>query len=79
LEGFLIYHSINGGTGSGSTVHMMEDISREFPKKKKINYTIAPSPKISGSIVEGYNATLAYHGLLYQSDLSILMDNETIY
>ncbi len=57
-EGFMFYHSIGGGTGSGIGSLLLELLSREYPKIAKLNYTIFPSLKIATSIVEIYNAIL---------------------
>ncbi|KAG8234061.1 hypothetical protein J437_LFUL013557 [Ladona fulva] len=37
LQGFLIFHSFGGGTGSGFTSLLMEKLAREYGKKKPYN------------------------------------------
>lgn len=38
-----------------------------------------PSPKVSDTVVEPYNATLAIHQLVENSDLTFCIDNEALY
>jgi len=35
LQGFLIFHSVGGGTGSGFASLLLEHLSQDFPKKSK--------------------------------------------
>jgi len=52
LQGFLIFHSFGGGTGSGFTALLMERLSVDFNKKAKLEFSIYPSPRISTAVVE---------------------------
>ncbi|PIO75662.1 Tubulin/FtsZ family, GTPase domain protein [Teladorsagia circumcincta] len=47
LQGFLIFHSFGGGTGSGFAALMMERLSVDFGKKAKLEFSVYPSPTIS--------------------------------
>lgn len=47
LQGFLIFHSFGGGTGSGFTSLMMERLSVIYGKKSKLEFSIYPAPQIS--------------------------------
>ncbi|KAI9175807.1 alpha-tubulin [Blastocladiella emersonii ATCC 22665] len=79
LQGFLIFHSLGGGTGSGFGSALMERISVEYGKKTKLDFTIAPSPSISTSMVEPYNSVLTMHTTMEHADCSFVVDNEAIY
>ncbi|KAI6207507.1 Tubulin alpha chain [Aphelenchoides besseyi] len=79
LQGFMVYHSFGGGTGSGFTALLMERLSVEFGKKTKLEFSIYPAPRISTAIVEPYNAILTTHTTLEHSDCSFMVDNEAIY
>ncbi|CAK5125458.1 unnamed protein product [Meloidogyne enterolobii] len=79
LQGFLIFHSFGGGTGSGFTSMMMERLSADFGKKCKLQFSVYPAPQISTSMVEPYNSVLSTHTTLEHSDCSFLVDNEAIY
>lgn len=47
LQGFLIFHSFGGGTGSGFTSLVMERLSIDYGKKAKLEFSIYPAPQIS--------------------------------
>ena len=79
LQGFLIFHSFGGGTGSGFTSLMMERLSVEYGKKAKLEFSIYPAPQISTAVVEPYNSILTTHTTLEHSDCSFMVDNEAIY
>ena len=79
LQGFMIFNSVGGGTGSGFGALLLEKLSNEFGKKSKFGFTMFPSPLVSTSVVEPYNAVLSTHGLLEHEDITILLDNEAIY
>ena len=46
LQGFLIFHSFGGGTGSGFASLLMERLSVDFPKKSKLTFSIYPAPQV---------------------------------
>lgn len=79
LQGFLMFHSFGGGTGSGFTALLMERLSSDFPKTSKFQFPVYPSPKISTAVVEPYNSLLTTHTTLELSDCAFLFDNEAIY
>lgn len=47
LQGFLIFHSFGGGTGSGFTSLLMERLSVDYGKKSKLEFSIYPAPQVS--------------------------------
>jgi len=79
LQGFLIFHSFGGGTGSGFGSLIMESLAAEFGKKSKLEFSIYPSPKTVTSVVEPYNSVLTTHTTLDYVDCAFLVDNEAIY
>jgi len=79
LQGFMIFHSVGGGTGSGFGSLLLEKLSADYGKKSKLDFCIYPSPLISTSVVEPYNSTLATHSLLEHTDVAFMLDNEAIY
>ncbi len=79
LQGFLIFHSFGGGTGSGFTSLLMERLSINFGKKSKLEFAIYPAPQISSAVVEPYNSILTTHTTLEHSDCAFMVDNEAIY
>ena len=42
-------------------------------------FSVFPSPKVSDTIVEPYNATLSVHKLLENADMVQVIDNEALY
>jgi tubulin alpha len=79
LQGFLIFNSVGGGTGSGLGSLLLERLSVEYGKKSKLGFTVYPSPQISTAVVEPYNSVLATHSLLEHTDVVVVLDNEAIY
>ncbi|XP_055914324.1 tubulin alpha-8 chain [Eupeodes corollae] len=79
LQGFLIFHSMGGGTGSGFTSLLMERIACEYAKLCKLQFAVYPSPKVSTAVVEPYNSVLTTHSTLVHSDCVFMVDNEAIY
>jgi tubulin alpha len=79
LQGFLVFHSVGGGTGSGFSALLLERLSVEYGKKSKLDFCIYPSPQISTSVVEPYNSVLSTHALLEHTDVAFMLDNEAIY
>ncbi|KAG2463272.1 tubulin alpha-8 chain-like [Polypterus senegalus] len=79
LQGFLIFHSLGGGTGSGFASLLMERLSFDYGKKSKLEFAIYPAPQVSTAVVEPYNTVLTTHSTLEHSDCAFLVDNEAIY
>ncbi|XP_066920350.1 tubulin alpha-1C chain-like [Clytia hemisphaerica] len=79
LQGFLLFHSFGGGTGSGFTSLLMERISIEYGKKSKLEFAIYPAPQVSTAVVEPYNSILTTHTTLEHTDCTFMVDNEAIY
>ncbi|VDP43802.1 unnamed protein product [Schistosoma curassoni] len=72
LQGFLIFHSFGGGTGSGFTSLLMERLSVEYGKRSKLEFAIYPAPQIATAIVEPYNSILTTHTTLEHSDCAFM-------
>ena len=43
------------------------------------SYSVVPSPKVSDTVVEPYNATLSVHQLVENTDETFCIDNEALY
>ena len=78
LQGFLIFHSFGGGTGSGFASLLMERLSVDYGKKSKLGFSIYPAPQVSTAIVEPYNAVLYTHTTLEHCDCAFLVDNQVM-
>ncbi|KAK7211064.1 hypothetical protein V2G26_018242 [Clonostachys chloroleuca] len=79
LQGFQITHSLGGGTGSGMGTLLISKIREEFPDRMMASFSIVPSPKVSDTVVEPYNAILSVHQLVENSDATFCIDNEALY
>ena len=79
LQGFLLTHSIGGGSGSGLGSLILERLRQAYPKKKIFTFSVAPSPLISDSAVEPYNAILTLQRILDNADAAVLLDNEALF
>ena len=79
LQGFLIFNSVGGGTGSGFGSLLLERLSVDYGKKSKLAFAIYPSPQISPIIVEPYNSVLCTHLMMEHTDVAIVLDNEAVY
>ena len=44
LQGFLVFHSFGGGTGSGFGALLLERLSVDYGKKSKLEFSVYPSP-----------------------------------
>jgi len=79
LQGFQITHSLGGGTGSGMGTLLISKIREEYPDRMMCTFSIFPSPKVSDTVVEPYNATLSVHQLVENADEVMVIDNEALY
>ena len=79
LQGFQITHSLGGGTGSGMGTLLISKIREEYPDRVMMTFSVVPSPKVSDTVVEPYNATLSVHQLVENSDEVMVLDNEALY
>ncbi len=79
LQGFQLTHSMGGGTGSGMGTLLISKIREEYPDRVMSTYSVIPSPKVSDTVVEPYNATLSVHQLVENADQCFTLDNEALY
>ncbi|KAL7675720.1 hypothetical protein ACOME3_001987 [Neoechinorhynchus agilis] len=79
LQGFQMTHSLGGGTGSGMGTLLISKIREEYPDRIMTTFSVMPSPKVSDTVVEPYNATLSVHQLVENTDETFTIDNEALY
>ncbi|CAG9313831.1 unnamed protein product [Blepharisma stoltei] len=79
LEGFLLFHSLGGGTGSGLGSLILENLVMEYGEQTRINFSIYPGSKNAVSVVEPYNTILSMRSLIGSSDAVVVLDNEAVY
>ena len=79
LEGFVLCHSIAGGTGSGMGSYMLEALNDKFPKKLIQTYSVFPNQdEMSDVVVQPYNSLLTLKRLALNSDCTIVLDNTAL-
>lgn len=79
VSGFQVCHSLGGGTGSGMGTLLISKIREEYPDRMMLTFSVFPSPKVSDTVVEPYNATLSVHQLVENADECMVLDNEALY
>lgn len=76
LEGFMMLHSIAGGTGSGLGSFLLERLNDRFPKKIIQTYSVFPDTTSAGDVVvHPYNSLLAMRRLTQNADSVVVLDN----
>ncbi|KAF2102675.1 tubulin-domain-containing protein [Rhizodiscina lignyota] len=76
LEGFMMLHSIAGGTGSGLGSFLLERLNDRFPKKLIQTYSVFPDTKNAGDVVvQPYNSLLSMRRLTQNADSVVVLDN----
>ena len=78
-QGFQVTHSLGGGTGSGLGTLVIAKMKEENQASILETFSVFPSPKVSDTVVEPYNSCLALRGLVDNTDLIQVVDNEALY
>ena len=75
LQGFMLMHSIAGGTGSGLGSFLLERLNDKFPKKLIQTYSVFPNAQEGDVVVQPYNALLTLKRLANHADSVVVLDN----
>jgi tubulin gamma len=79
LEGFIMCHSIAGGTGSGMGSLLLERVNDHFPKKLIQTYSVFPNNQDGGDVVvQPYNSLLTLKRLTLNADAVVVLDNTAL-
>merc|ERR1719326_2561470 len=80
LEGFVLIHSIAGGTGSGMGSYLLENINERYAKKLIQTYSVFPmlSNDTSDVVVQPYNSVLTLKRLTLNADCVVVLDNTAL-
>lgn len=80
LEGFVLIHSIAGGTGSGMGSYLLENINDRYSKKLIQTYSVFPvlSAETSDVVVQPYNSVLTLKRLTLNADCVVVLDNTAL-
>ncbi|GMS83317.1 hypothetical protein PENTCL1PPCAC_5492, partial [Pristionchus entomophagus] len=79
LEGFQLAHSLGGGSGSGLGSLLISKLREQYPERLMSTVMVLPSPKVSDTVVEPYNAVLSLPRLIAHADESLCIDNGALY
>lgn len=79
LEGFMITHAINGGTGSGFGSNILEHLNDRYPKKLIQTYSVFADPNNCDVIVTPYNSVLTLKRLALNADSVVVLDNSALH
>ena len=58
---------------------LISKIREEYQDRIIETFSVFPSPKVSDTVVEPYNATLSIHLLVDSTDEAQIIDNEALY
>lgn len=78
LEGFMVLHSINGGTGSGFGSFIIEKLNERYPKKLIQSYSVFPNQESEDIVVTPYNSILTLKRLILNTDCVVVLDNTAL-
>mmetsp|Transcript_54489 Transcript_54489/g.116402 ORF Transcript_54489/g.116402 Transcript_54489/m.116402 type:complete len:465 (-) Transcript_54489:84-1478(-) len=80
MEGFVLIHSIAGGTGSGVGSYLLENLNDRYPKKLIQTYSVFPmlSAETSDVVVQPYNSVLTLKRLTLNADCVVVLDNTAL-
>ncbi|KAG6874321.1 hypothetical protein C0995_001546 [Termitomyces sp. Mi166 len=78
LEGFMLAHSIAGGTGSGLGSFILERLNDKFPKKLIQTYSVFPNSQEGDVVVQPYNSLLTLKRLVNHADSVVVLDNSAL-
>lgn len=79
LQGLQLCHSLNGGTGSGMGTLLISKVRDEFPDRVMETASATPYLKVSGVVVEKYNAVPSFHQLAENAGEWLLLYNDAFY
>merc|ERR1719469_848607 len=57
---------------------LISKIREEYPDRMMVTFSVMPSPKVSDTVVEPYNATLSVHQLVENADEVMCIDNAAL-
>jgi tubulin alpha len=79
LQGFLIFNSASGGTGSGLGSQIVQHLNTDYGGKTMLGFPIYSSPQTSASVIEHYNAVLGTKYLKDYLDLAVVLENQALH
>lgn len=79
FQGFIMNHSLGGGTGSGLGTLILEHLAVDYQKKSKVGFeVIGGNGAYKNTPCQSYNEMLATHWLVDHTDVIFLFDNSKV-
>lgn len=80
MEGFVLCHSIAGGTGSGMGSYILELLNENYPRKLIKTFSVFPmlNNESSDVVVQPYNSVLTLKRLALNADCVVVLDNTAL-
>lgn len=78
-QGFHLFQTMGGGCGSGLGTLLLMKLRDQYPDQMFSTFSVFPSPKVSDTANEPYNAVLASSQLIEYADMTYVIDNEALY
>ena len=78
LQGIQMPHSLGGGTGAGLGTLIISKVREEYPDRDMLTFSVMPYSNAGDSVVSPYNAILALHQLVENTDISLLIDSQAL-
>lgn len=79
LDGFVLCHSVAGGTGSGMGSFILEALEDRYGKQIVQSYSVFPNQMESSDVVvQPYNLILTLQRLITQCDCVVTLDNTAL-
>lgn len=72
-QGFLLTHSLGGGTGSGLGTELLQRLGSDYGKKSLISVSMLPERQ-DPPVVATYNTLLGWHSLAEHSDATLFLE-----
>ncbi|MFX0068452.1 MAG: hypothetical protein ACFFA1_04470 [Promethearchaeota archaeon] len=77
LQGFIIIHTLGGGTGSGFGSLIAETLKKEFPEKGVMTFSVLPA-RMNDITIAPYNTVLSLTHLMKHADICVMFDNSAL-
>ena len=77
-QGLLIFNSIGGGTGSGLSSLLLEELSNKYPEKQRFCFPIYPTTRDESLSVPKINSILSISNSIKYSNIDFLFQNAPI-
>lgn len=46
LQGFILFRAFGGGTGSGFTTLLLENLTQDYGRRSKLEFAVYPAPRV---------------------------------